>query len=53
MQLQADLLQTRCVRPEVLETTGLGSALLAGFRERGVLIDEMDDLVRLLELKDA
>jgi glycerol kinase len=30
MQLQADLLGVRCVRPQVLETTGLGSALLAG-----------------------
>ncbi|MCO4745499.1 MAG: glycerol kinase GlpK [Proteobacteria bacterium] len=30
MQRQADLLGTRCVRPQVLETTGLGSALLAG-----------------------
>ena len=30
MQRQADLLGTACVRPEVLETTGLGSALLAG-----------------------
>ena len=30
MQIQADLLEVRCVRPKVLETTGLGSALLAG-----------------------
>ena len=30
MQRQADLLGVRCVRPQVLETTGLGSALLAG-----------------------
>lgn len=30
MQRQADLLGARCVRPQVLETTGLGSALLAG-----------------------
>lgn len=30
MQRQADLLQVECVRPRVLETTGLGSALLAG-----------------------
>ncbi|TNE91460.1 MAG: glycerol kinase [Deltaproteobacteria bacterium] len=30
MQRQADLLGARCVRPKVLETTGLGSALLAG-----------------------
>ena len=30
MQLQADLLGVQCVRPRVLETTGLGSALLAG-----------------------
>jgi len=30
MQRQADLLGTRCIRPTVLETTGLGSALLAG-----------------------
>lgn len=30
MQRQADLLGVPCVRPEVLETTGLGSALLAG-----------------------
>jgi glycerol kinase len=30
MQLQADILQTVCVRPTVLETTALGSAFLAG-----------------------
>jgi len=30
MQRQADLLEVPCVRPRVLETTGLGSALLAG-----------------------
>lgn len=30
MQRQADLLGVPCVRPRVLETTGLGSALLAG-----------------------
>jgi glycerol kinase len=30
MQRQADLLGVPCVRPEVLETPGLGSALLAG-----------------------
>ncbi len=30
MQRQADLLGVPCVRPKVLETTGLGSALLAG-----------------------
>ncbi|MFT6159376.1 MAG: glycerol kinase [Myxococcota bacterium] len=30
MSLQANLLGVRCVRPTVLETTGLGSALLAG-----------------------
>lgn len=30
MQRQADLLGVPCVRPHVLETTGLGSALLAG-----------------------
>ena len=30
MQLQADLLGVACVRPRVIETTGLGSALLAG-----------------------
>ena len=30
MQRQADLLGVPCVRPTVLETTGLGSALLAG-----------------------
>ncbi|HHO52392.1 MAG TPA: glycerol kinase [Deltaproteobacteria bacterium] len=30
MQRQADLLGVRCVRPSVLETTGLGSGLLAG-----------------------
>jgi glycerol kinase len=30
MQRQADLLGVTCVRPKVLETTGLGSALLAG-----------------------
>jgi glycerol kinase len=30
MQRQADLLGIDCVRPQVIETTGLGSALLAG-----------------------
>jgi glycerol kinase len=30
VQLQADLLGFTCVRPEVLETTAMGSALLAG-----------------------
>ena len=30
MQRQADLLGVTCIRPKVLETTGLGSALLAG-----------------------
>jgi glycerol kinase len=30
MQRQADLLGTTCIRPRVLETTGLGSGLLAG-----------------------
>jgi glycerol kinase len=30
MQRQADLLGVTCVRPRVIETTGLGSALLAG-----------------------
>jgi glycerol kinase len=30
MQLQADILNTRCVRPTVLETTALGAAFLAG-----------------------
>ncbi|MEC7239596.1 MAG: glycerol kinase GlpK [Myxococcota bacterium] len=30
MQLQADVLETRCVRPTQLETTALGSAFLAG-----------------------
>jgi len=30
MQRQADLLDVPCVRPKVLETTGLGSGLLAG-----------------------
>ena len=30
MQLQADVLGTRCVRPRQLETTALGSAFLAG-----------------------
>ncbi len=30
MQRQADLLGVPCIRPRVLETTGLGSALLAG-----------------------
>jgi glycerol kinase len=30
MQRQADLLGVSCVRPKVIETTGLGSALLAG-----------------------
>ncbi len=30
MQFQADILDTRCVRPTVLETTALGAAFLAG-----------------------
>ena len=30
MQIQADLLDVPCVRPEVIETTGLGAAALAG-----------------------
>jgi glycerol kinase len=30
MQFQADVLRTQCVRPRVLETTGLGAAYLAG-----------------------
>ena len=30
MQLQADVLNSRCVRPTQLETTALGSAFLAG-----------------------
>lgn len=30
MQRQADLLNVTCVRPQIVETTGLGSALLAG-----------------------
>ncbi len=30
MQMQADLLQTPVVRPEVIETTALGAAILAG-----------------------
>jgi glycerol kinase len=30
MQIQADLLQCRVVRPEVVETTALGAAILAG-----------------------
>jgi glycerol kinase len=30
MQLQADALGTRCIRPTQLETTALGSAFLAG-----------------------
>jgi glycerol kinase len=30
MQRQADLLGVACVRPRVIETTALGSALLAG-----------------------
>lgn len=30
MQLQADVLQTRVVRPQVLETTAMGAAFLAG-----------------------
>ncbi len=30
MQIQADLLQCRVVRPEVIETTALGAAILAG-----------------------
>jgi glycerol kinase len=30
MQLQADLLQTRVVRPQTVETTALGAAMLAG-----------------------
>ena len=44
MQRQADLLGARCVRPTVLETTGLGSALLAGLAV-GVW-DSMDAVVR-------
>lgn len=42
MQMQADLLGTRCVRPRVLETTGLGSALLAGLAVG--LWDSADDV---------
>ena len=30
MQIQADFLQTTIVRPQIIETTGLGSALLSG-----------------------
>jgi glycerol kinase len=30
MQFQADVLQTKCVRPTMIETTALGAALLAG-----------------------
>jgi glycerol kinase len=30
MQMQADLLHTSCSRPQVLETTALGAAFLAG-----------------------
>ena len=30
MQIQADLLQCRVVRPQVIETTALGAAILAG-----------------------
>lgn len=30
MQFQADVLRTRCVRPQILETTGMGAAYLAG-----------------------
>jgi glycerol kinase len=41
MQRQADLLGVRCVRPRVLETTGLGSGLLAGLAV-GLWRDEGD-----------
>lgn len=44
MQRQADLLGTQCVRPTVLETTGLGSALLAGLAVG--LWDSMEAVVR-------
>ena len=30
MQYQADVLNTSCVRPQVVETTALGAAALAG-----------------------
>ena len=30
MQMQSDLLKTSCQRPQVLETTALGAAFLAG-----------------------
>ena len=43
MQRQADLLEVPCVRPDVLETTGLGSALLAGL---AVGVWESQDAVR-------
>ncbi|MED5369550.1 MAG: glycerol kinase GlpK [Myxococcota bacterium] len=41
MQLQADLLRTRCVRPQQLETTALGSAFLAGLAV-GLWKDQQD-----------
>ena len=30
MQIQSDFLQSEIVRPKIIETTGLGAALLAG-----------------------
>ncbi len=44
MQRQADVLGAACVRPTVLETTGLGSALLAGLAVG--LWDSTDAVVR-------
>ena len=42
MQIQADLLGTELVRPDLLQTTGLGAAMLAGL---GVgLFSSLDDL---------
>jgi glycerol kinase len=47
MQLQADVLGVRCVRPKVLETTALGAAYLAGL---GVgLFGSTDELAKKWE----
>jgi glycerol kinase len=50
MQLQADILQTVCVRPTVLETTALGSAFLAGL---GVGFWESTDAIVKAWTKDS
>jgi glycerol kinase len=50
MQLQADILQTLCVRPTVLETTALGSAFLAGL---GVGFWESTDAIVKAWTKDS